>query len=805
MSIHRQNTLVLTTYFHLIRNFNPNTNHMIKRLFFLLILTISQLQAQNLSAPVAEGVFGGQVGDFETWAYGSDSIYIVCSTQSPNSLFWAKASRAGNRNNLAWEVVPSADADDGFGSSILNVEVHETSWNIFFLSNGKVYSTFIGSSSATVVDSMVKEFIIHGDTMALVKNNPMAGGNDVMDFGYITAATGTYVKAGSINLLKSYTEPPQMLIDPSDNHLHLFERGSSPHRYRVMDPFNAMTSSTALTSALSPAPITPNIEWRTCGFNNAGHVYVAGQPPLNNPTMLDRRIAYSTDNGLTWNDTTINTPGPIGGVVGSNILFTYHGGTNALFIGNAVEQDLSTWANWINPGALYIEALNRANDGYTKQDPLNPDIVYHSTNIGFGYSTEIGDSIFGWNEGLTAVQVNDIDMSGDFSIGFVASKSGIRKVEDYKTSPRWSDPVFPDFDGAPYTAVGMAPGKPDTVFVGNQRIYRTQNGGVQTSPTNDGWDQVFSPENPPLSFNRINTHCTGIAVAPDSTDIIVAGFSIDFGDKGGCFYSTDGGNNWQQLLIISTTPGQDVDVSDVVISREAGAVVAYIGLHADPTTTGHFGVYRAELSSTGFTVSADGPFGATDQTVDLELNNGGDTLLVLNRDPGLLPVTNVFIKDLSTSTWTNFAGPSAAGEATAITDGDGFVFVSMDERIYINTADGRLGWSLGYAYPVGTEINVLFYDELLVGTGTGLYSHQLAPDFSIEDLSSFDSFTIYPNPANSSIQWEGLQLVTVYNLQGQVIYESEKAEQGLSCEAWPNGIYLLNFGGGQQAKLLIQH
>jgi len=772
-------------------------------LFFILSY-ISH--GQNLTAPVAEGVFGGLVGDFETWSFSADSIYVVTSTFSPNSLFWAKAERNGKRNNMAWQVVPSADADDGFGSSIMNVEIHAASNTIFFLSQGTVYSTKFNSSSATTVETLVKDFIIHGDTMALVRNNPMAGGQDVLDFGALNSS-GAYSKSGSISLLKNYTDPPQMLIHPSDMHLHLFERGSSPHRYKLMDAFYAMTNSTSLTSAVNPAPVRANIEWRTYAFDASGTWYVAGQPPLNNPTSLDRRIAFSTDNGLTWTDTTINTPGPIGGIVGNNIVFTENSGIQSLYIGNAVERDLASFGNWVNPGVQFIQDLNRANDGYTKQDALDGNIVYHSTNIGFGYSTERGDSIFGWNEGLTAVQVNDIDMTDDFRIGYVASKSGIRKVTGYNTpSPSWSAPHFPNFDGAPYTAVGMTPGMPDTVFVGNQRIYRTENGGTAIGPMNDGWAQVFTPEDPPLNYNRINTHCTGIAVAPDSANIIIAGFRIDFGDKGGCFYSTDGGNNWQQLLILASSPGQDADISDVVISRESGKVVAYIGLDADPVTAGHHGVYRAELTSTGFSVAADGSFGATDQTVDLELNSTGDSLYVLNRDPGLLPVTNVYIKDLNTGGWSNFAGPSAAGQATAITDGDGYVFISLDETIYMNSTDGSLGWSVGYAYPVGTEINVLFYDELLVGTGTGLYAHDLNPNIGLEsDLNIDMGLQLYPNPADKWVQWDEPAMISVYDLRGLEIFRSEKPIKGLSTQTWSNGIYLIRFGKGHSAKIIIQH
>lgn len=775
------------------------------KLSVLLLFTSFLSFSQSLSVPIAEGVYGGQVGDFEVWSFSSDSIYIVTSTFSPNSLFWVKAKRNGSRQNLNWQTIPSADADDGFGSSISNIEIHEASNTVFFLSNGDLYSTSISATSANLVENLVKDFIIVGDTMAIVRNNPLPSGQDILDFGPLSSA-GVYTKSATINLLKNYSEPPQMLVNPSNNHLHLFDRGASPHMYMVMDPFYNMSASSPLSSAVSPSPTTPNIEWRTFGFDNAGNWYLAGQPPLANPTIRDRRLAWSTDNGFTWNEGDINTPGPIGGVVGNNMLIKDNGSTESLYIGNALEKDISSIGNWVNPGVLHIDNLNRANDGYTKADPLDGNIVYHSTNIGFGFSTEIGDSIFGWNEGLTAIQVNDIDMTSDFATGWVASKSGIRKVENYNTvSPNWSGPAFPTFDGAPYTAVGMTPGKADTVFVANQRIYRTLNGGQQISPMNDGWSQVFRPEDPPLNYNRINTHCTGIAVSPDSAEIIIAGFSIDFADQGGCFYSTDGGSNWQQLLLVASSPGQDVDVSDVVFTAESGKIVAYIGLESNPISSGQYGLFRAELNSTGFTVSREGSFGAQEGVVDLEVNNSGDSLYVLIQHNILLPNNNVHIKDLNAGTWSSVIGVNASGAPTAITDGDGYLFLSMDERIYINSTDGSLGWSLGYAYPVGTEINVLFYDELLVGTGTGLYAHDIVNNINTNDSPTIPRMTIYPNPAQNRIYWERSSAVNVYSVSGQMVYQSDKPENSFNCVGLDSGMYILKFDNGAQAKALIQH
>ena len=245
----------------------------------VLIFSIGQIHAQGLTAPVAEGVYGGLVGDIESWAFDSDSVYCVVSTYSPNSIFWAKASRNSARTNMAWEPLQSADADDGFGSSVLNIEIHQASNTIFFLSQGTVYSTTFGASTASTVETLVKEFMIHGDTMALVKNNPMPGGQDVLEFGTISSS-GSYTMNGSINLLKNYGGGPQMILHPQDQHLHIMERGPSPHIYRIVAPFYNMASSTSLTSLVSAAPIIPNIEWRTMGFAPNGDRYVAGSPPL---------------------------------------------------------------------------------------------------------------------------------------------------------------------------------------------------------------------------------------------------------------------------------------------------------------------------------------------------------------------------------------------------------------------------------------------------------------------------------------------------------------------------------------------
>ncbi len=47
-------------------------------------------------------------------------------------------------------------------------------------------------------------------------------------------------------------------------------------------------------------------------------------------------------------------------------------------------------------------------------------------------------------------------------------------------------------------------------------------------------------------------------------------------------------------------------------------------------------------------------------------------------------------------------------------------------------------WTLGYSYPNGTQINVLYYDGLVVGTGTGLYDQSWGGGALPVELTTFE-------------------------------------------------------------------
>lgn len=779
---------------------------MIKKLILSFsFFTAFNSYAQVLSAPTTEGIYGGTVKDIATWSFHADSVYVVVSTESPNSIFYAKAYRGAKHKNFDWKVLPSAGSDDNYGDKVNQIEVHSKSNSIFFLHEGNLYKTNVLASAATKVDSLVKNFIIKGNTMILLKNNVKPSGNDTLVFGTLNLTTGTFLAVGGKNLMKRYKDIPQLEINQSNNQLYILDKGTAPHIYTLTDPFNALTSSSPLTSVVNPSPTIAGIEWRTIGYGPDGTWYIAGQPELNNPTSQDRKIAWSTNNGFSWQYKDMDVPGPQGGVVGSNMVIQDVSGFRSIMVGNAANKDTSKMDIWNNVGSKYVSNLNRANDGTTVSDLIMAGMNYHTTNIGFGYSTNYGDSIFGWNKGLEAVQVNDIEMTDDYKTGWIASKSGIRKVENYNTSSEiWANPYYPNLDGAPYEAVAIDKNNADTIFVGNQRIYRSINGGV-SSGSSDGWSRVFTPEIAPYNFNSINYVCSSIDISRKNSKIVAASYVGKFGQKGGVFYSMDGGNTWTQMKILTSSVGQDVNVLDVQFTYENNKIVLYMAIESNPMVLGAFGVYRSEYDGTSWsTPIQNGAFGATDSVVELELSKSQDSLLVLNVDPGVLPINNVLIKNLTTGSWNNTKGPmGVGGKASAITLGAGVIFMAINQDIYAISSDFSSGWSLAYSYPVGTAINVLFYDDLLVGTGTGLYAHAL--DKSSLSLTSLDfnksSLFAYPNPVEDILRLSSKLAFKIIDINGLVVFDSYSKEMDqVNVSKLEQGMYFIQTSEGNSIK-----
>ena len=162
------------------------------------------------------------------------------------------------------------------------------------------------------------------------------------------------------------------------------------------------------------------------------------------------------------------------------------------------------------------------------------------------------------------------------------------------------------------------------------------------------------------------------------------------------------------------------------------------------------------------------------------------------------------LKELAGGAWSSYFGPWAGGYGSAITLGEGYVFMAINEQIHTIPLDFSNPWNVAYNYPVGTNINVLFYDDLLVGTGTGLYAHSL--DLSTINIveSNYQKLSIYPNPVTDILHLSNDAMFKVYNILGELVYETDKPEASFLTKQIHPGTYIIVDSEGNWNKFIVQ-
>jgi hypothetical protein len=750
----------------------------------------------QLTVPQAEGVYGGRISDIAGISFHNDSSRIVISTESANSLFYADFYMNGTPVYSDFMAVPGADDAADYGSNVHHVEIHEASEMIFFVAEGHgLLSTDISSTTVnSIVSGMPSALKIVGDYMLYFDMGSVWQGS--LD------PAGNYTSGASVNL-PPITDHVEMAISPVDSSVYILERGVNPKLYKLSDKFDQITVATVFAD-ISPAGLSAAVTYEAIGVAPDGRIFIGGTDDLN------KYIAY-TDDEISWNEYASG----IGGVNGRNFDFSGSASSYYVYFANSYNDNngvsAADWDVFGVPGGYETHP----NDGAVFADPLNSNVVYMTTDMGLGCSEDMGSTIFEINEGVIAVRVSDIDMDSTKNVGWVASKSGIRKVSDYQSTPIWSVPMYPWNDGSPYYSADMNPGDTNVAYVGNVRVYKTVDGGLN-------WDRKFTPEDPPYNYSNIGTNCEAIEVCVYDTNIVFAGFSIWDTDKGGVFYSHDAGQNWDQLLLEESTVGQDVDVNDIVFNLEGSDTVAYIGVSYDLAATTGRSVYRAVKSGTTWLASQDMNAGGTSTgsvivaTInDLDVSPTGDTVVCAGTDAGINhPIA--YYKEISgTNLWTPFTTtgfPFSPGkEASAITIGIDTVYCAVDHELYLMKY-GATSWLWGSTYPNGTVINVLYWDELLVGTGTGLYSQYGDNTISIEETVSVEQdFLVYPNPGNGIINVEMKETIQVegiiifYDVLGRIVEQvklnNNTKKIQLDITDKPKGIYILEIRQNNKSKL----
>ena len=669
---------------------------------FILVAFTSPLFSQ--SSVSVQAIYGGRINTMAGYKSSTTDGRIFVATESANSIFSATVSTPmmGASSVGTFSVLSCADETANLGSGIQRMATHSVSESLAFIATGTLYTTVTPYSAKVSIATGVSDVVIKSGNLFYLRNSTELNWGSLSGAGVYTAiGSQTYAAFGTLSNAK--------LTIASTDSIYVFGEGTAPTLLKSSDIHSAFTVSSTF-STISLATLSATVTWKAFGVGPDGRLFVAGSDNTN------KYIAYSDDAGATW--TSVNTG--LSGQSGSNLAF-YQTGTSPIAYKVFFAKGYSD-----NRGATWQEFGNSSfqthpNDGSVAVFPsptlYGNFIVCMTTDQGIGTSTNGGSIITEIDNGIQAIQVNDFDMNTTKTDGWMASKAGVRSVSSFNTTANWSMAMFPNGDGSPYYAAEMVGNTVASAYVGNVRVYKTIN-------TGSTWSQVFTAEIAPYSFAS-SSQVKAIEVCPTNNNLVLVGYNQQGSNKGGVFYTTDGGTSWAQLRIVATSDGQDVDVNDIAFNTEGGNTVAYIAVEYNSASPASYSIYRAVWSGSAWTVAQSMTSTETalghDYVVsieDIHISSSGNLLIAGGANAS--GQARLYYRDKTgTDLWTYLSTYVAgANNVPAVTLGVDTVFYALNNQIYAKKLTG--GSAVYHTYPNGTQINFLYYDALLSGTGTGM-------------------------------------------------------------------------------------
>ena len=692
---------------------------------FFLVLYFGFANAQTITT--VENVYGGRINAIASSAViGSvDSLNIFITTESANTAFYAKAvgGTFGSASISNFTKMPALTAAANIGSGIQKIAAYSSYMYFANVPNDTIYKTAFNDGAYTAfrsfgADTMLTSFLVKGNKMWFFFK-VFSSNQDRFGYSELDA------NGNATNFISSYSYNYNNISIPSKDIMSynycdsilVFKEGNDPEITILAN----IDFGTATFHHDDLATLSTSIYWKTAAIAPNGTVFVGGS---DNTTKY---IAYRDATSTTW--TVVNTN--VAGVSGNNIDF-YETlfGNYYVYFGSAYSNAKGVASSWNNFGNTSFET--HPNDGgvHKISTALTGGVILITTDQGLGWSRNSGSVIVEIDNGIEAVQVSDFDMRSDKDFGWLASKAGIRYVRNYNTaSKEWGNAMFPNGDGSPYYSAEMVGNDSLSVYVGNVRVYKTTNKGV-------AWSQVFTAESAPYNFPSVGSQVSTIAVSDSINNIVFAGYNIQGISRGGVFYSMNGGTSWSQLLINATSIGQDVDVNDIEITSDSGKVVAYIGVEYNNSVSPIIrGMYKAQWDGVSWTVRAEEIYTPSTSLISINdivihsrdtiLATGGFYNSVYSREYGI----NFIISRPVMNSWRSYVPSSirTSGFTAAAWSGDTLFYAYKDSifysRIFFSaTVTSTPGEALYIKVDKGTEINVLYYDELLAGSSTGFRS-----------------------------------------------------------------------------------
>jgi photosystem II stability/assembly factor-like uncharacterized protein len=466
-------------------------------------------------------------------------------------------------------------------------------------------------------------------------------------------------------------------------------------------------------------------------------------------------VYRSFDKGLSWANIGLNLGNRLYDVDFSpDWISSMPNSNGALLIGESlISRDLGISGEPTN--AQQVKALL----------PSNPDYIIRSTG-GKIYYNDAGinsNLIKSQSEGLAASTIFQIARSNDKSVFYLATQSGLAYTTAYQNTnvdyiDKWKAPYgeFPvsAIDSTnEITAVAMDPNDPLHLVAGHlNTLYVTYTG--------------------PSGFTA-STPVTGYESPAGLTDIVFVNSNIVLALKGNnpnysgsMWRSTDGGNNWSQVLPDTFSSGNVLSVAygsnDTSIYMGSGFIdgtgklwkstdlgQSWIAIYDGPACPNDASITGMDILSIGAVPGYSGELyiGASDYSCNtlLYTSNGGISFNTISLPNDSFPITAIaFDKTNSDS-----------------------VYIAVGREIFIYDALADTATRVYRGLP-GEEILALASGSILAGTTTGFYGVDLdgSPLVHLEEKNALNQkidVNIFPNPA-----WDKIHIEVVLNYETEL-------------------------------------
>jgi len=727
----------------------------------LLWMQISLMALPNhavlQTAPEAEPVYGGYLEWIDAISLDPTQTRVFTSTRSPNSMFYQDISGVNTLTPSfgGWNTIPDLDETDNFGF-IRCFAVDENSGYAYVGTEG---GQFLGTSITAGSRFTIGSFFVEA---VEAKNGKLFyerrwGGDEYLWICNLNSS-GQIIGHDSTRIAISPGWMTQfrirILISPYDDHVYVFVPGTPPKIYKSSDTYTALSHTTTWSSVTVTDLAATGKEYLAMGIAPDGRIFVGSYE--GNSSAYTAQVSYSDADGDPWTTVIVNHDCGRGNIsITANSSAAYQ-----VYFSRVISSDKGlTWN--MHGGA----------DGAVCADPENDQFAYVRTDWGSGFYNNSIPGVTETNDGLLAVQVNDFDMDETKNTAWVASKSGIWHVSNYSSLiPVWSNPLWPQGSTVPWTEVECSV-TADTLFCGNNDadMFRYEGAsGPYTDPSS--YELVFRA----IDIISPYYHWTyGTNVSAIGTDPYYSGERVfvglydaeDFYEPesfGAVFAGVKTGVTWTFSQITGgTLPNTGIDVNAMAVVTENGHTVVYVGVERNTTYATVNGIYRMEETAPGtWLITNDlftGPGYPISATIaDIKVTPDGFILACGTDASGTTVVS--YKKAIGSTYWTvlptSGLTPPNTGRAITYDEVNADTYMAVDNSIY-KLASGASSWTNYWTYPVGTEIQFIYYDDLLVGTGTGLYVHGPTTGIDRQDRYSGNrlNVTAYPNPFAEQVKF----------------------------------------------------